>query len=141
MVRKMVLDADTPRGNHLVEATYLPAVPYFQQRRPARLIVEDSPNDDPIPPRPGSRWQDCEGDDLTVNVSLVDNTGSPVPASTISFSVNGQLNGTATTDQEGIASYTLTVDDRERIGHGPLCNVLASSVQPAYLAAQTQYEL
>ena len=28
---KMVLDADTPRGNHLVEATYLPAVPYFQQ--------------------------------------------------------------------------------------------------------------
>ena len=53
---------------------------------------------------------------MTVNVSLIDNTGSPVAGSTISFTVNGQFNGTALTDQEGLASYTFTVDERESIG-------------------------
>ena len=136
---KMVLDADTPRGNHLVEATYLPAVPYFQQSEASATF--DSRGFtlttilSPLDLDPDGRT--VRGDDLTVNVSLVDNTGSPVPASTISFSVNGQLNGTATTDQEGIASYTLTVDDRERIGFMDLSATFSGLVGTTGLSSST----
>lgn len=136
---KMVLDADTPRGNHLVEATYLPAVPYFQESEASATF--DSRGFtlttilSPLDLDPGGRT--VRGDDLTVNVSLVDNTGSPVPASTISFSVNGQLNGTATTDQEGIASYTLTVDDRERIGFMDLSATFSGLVGTTGLSSST----
>ena len=115
---RMVLDSDTPRGNHLVEATYLPAVPYFQQSEASATF--DSRGFTlttilaPLDLDPDGRT--VRGEDMTVNVSLIDNTGSPVAGSTISFTVNGQFNGTALTDQEGLASYTFTVDERESIG-------------------------
>ena len=136
---KMVLDADTPRGTHLVEATYLPAGPYFQQSEASATF--DSRGFtltrilSPLDLDPDGRT--VRGDDLTVNVSLVDNTGSPVPTSTISFSINGQLNGTATTDEEGIASYTFTVDDREKIGFMDLSTTFSGLAGTTGLSSST----
>ena len=115
---RMVLDGDTPRGSHLVEAVYLPAVPYFLQSEGAATFdsrgFTATTVIDPLDLDPDGRT--VRGEDVTINVSLIDNTGDPVIASTISFSVNGQFNGTATTNQEGIASYTLTIDEKTKPG-------------------------
>ena len=47
------------------------------------------------------------------------------------------MNGTATTDQEGIASYTLTVDDRERIGFMDLSATFSGLVGTTGLSSST----
>ena len=115
---RMALDADIPRGTHLVEATYLPAVSYFTESSgsatfdsrgfTATSIIVPSDLD------PDERT--VRGSDVTVNVSLIDNTGAPVPQSTISFSVDGVFNGTSSTNEIGIASYTFTVDENRDAG-------------------------
>ncbi|HII52648.1 MAG TPA: hypothetical protein HA329_02595, partial [Candidatus Thalassarchaeaceae archaeon] len=115
---RMALDADIPRGTHLVEATYLPAVSYFTESTgsatfdsrgfTATSIIVPSDLD------PDERT--VRGDDVTVNVSLIDNTGAPVPQSTISFSVDGVFNGTSSTNENGIASYSFTVDENRVAG-------------------------
>lgn len=115
---RMALDADIPRGTHLVEATYLPAVSYFTESSgsatfdsrgfTATSIIVPSDLD------PGERT--IRGDDITVNVSLIDNTGTPVPQSTISFFVDGVFNGTSSTNENGIASYSFTVDESRVVG-------------------------
>ena len=115
---RMALDADIPRGTHLVEATYLPAVSYFTENSgsatfdsrgfTATFIIVPSDLD------PDERT--IRGDDITVNVSLVDNTGTPVPQSSISFFVDGVFNGTSSTNENGIASYSFTVDENRVVG-------------------------
>jgi hypothetical protein len=115
---RMALDADTPRGTHLVEATYLPAVSYFTESSGSATfdsrgftvtsIIVPSDLD------PDERT--VRGDIVTVNVSLIDNTGAPVPQSTISFFVDGVFNGTSSTNENGVSSYSFTVDENRVAG-------------------------
>ena len=115
---RMVLDLDTPRGTHLVEARYLPAVMYFTESSgsatfdsrgfTATSIIVPSDLD------PDQRT--VRGDDITVNVSLIDNTATPVTQSTISFFVDGIFDGTSLTNENGVASYSFTVDENREVG-------------------------
>jgi len=113
----ITLSSDFAAGNHIISGTYIPTVNYYSgsnanetfDSRGFTVLAFISPTLDGSG-QPSLNDRTDRGDDLTVNVSLIDNAGAPVVGVQVSVVLNGtSVNGVGTTDANGIAMIVLTI--------------------------------
>ena len=112
------LDLTFPRGVHDLMATYTPNVNYygsstgnstFDSRGYSLLIIED-----PLDLDPDSRT--IRGDDVSMNVSLIDNAGLPIVAESVDILIDGVFESSGFTDINGSMNVVLNIDSTRTPG-------------------------
>jgi len=112
------LDLTFPRGTHDLTATYTPNVNYFgsstgsstfDSRGYSLLVIED-----PLDLDPDRRT--IRGDDLSMNVSLIDNAGLPIASESVDIMIDGVFESSGLTDFNGSLNVVLNVGSNRAPG-------------------------
>ena len=112
------LDLSFPRGTHTIAVEYVPDVNYFISSsssisfdsRGYSLISIETPGD----LDPDSRV--LRGDLVEVNISLVDNSDSPIQFAQISLQIDGNVEWTGFTNSLGFSSAIIATDPLRKTG-------------------------
>ena len=115
---RIFLDLSFPRGTHNITASYTPSVNYYGpssedgtfDSRGFSMLSIISPTDlDPDE-------RTVRGDNITLNMSLIDNSGQFVPGAQVDVSIDGVQSWSGLTDEGGILTTVITTDSNRAPG-------------------------
>ena len=106
------LDLSFPRGSHEISVLFTPRVGYFSESTNNSLFDSKGYSSlsilSPLDLDPDSRT--TRGDSLSVNISIVDNSGLPVISVPFNISIEDVVLATGFTDSNGESSSIISID-------------------------------
>ena len=115
---RIFLDLSFPRGTHNITASYTPSVNYygassedgtFDSRGFSMLSIISPADLDPDE-------RVVRGDNITLNMSLIDNSGQFVSGGQIDVSIDGTQSWSGFTDESGILTTSIQTDENRAPG-------------------------